>query len=121
MSKRFRKAWQQIAFLAFEVSSLNKRHWWRWIGCWFTAGFWTLASYRIERALFLLLGPAWQLVRVFLSPLIFLLRPWIGAGEISYRAEIGRGLRVLHPSLGVVISAKAQIGQNFVLVGGNCV
>ena len=80
-----------------------------------------LASYRIERALFLTRGPAWPLLKVLLSPMIFLLRPWIAAGEINYHADIGSGLRVLHPSLGVVISGKTQAGKNLVLVGGNCI
>jgi hypothetical protein len=37
---------------------------------------------------------------------LFFLRPWTGRCEIHYQADIGRGLRVLHPTLGVVISPR---------------
>jgi serine acetyltransferase len=122
MLRRFRNAWQQIEFLGYEVKRINgKGKWWRWLGCWFTATFWVIASYRIERALYLAFGPAWSLMRVILAPLIFLLRPWIGAGEISYIADLGRGLRVLHPGLGVVVTQHTHAGQHLVLTGGNCI
>ena len=43
------------------------------------------------------------------------------AHDIHYMAQIGRGLLVLHPSLGIVVSAYAQCGRNLVLTGGNCI
>jgi serine acetyltransferase len=45
----------------------------------------------------------------------------MGNCEIHYRAEIGRGLRILHPALGIVVSANAICGQNLILTGGNCI
>jgi serine O-acetyltransferase len=43
-----------------------------------------------------------------------------GRGDIHYRAEIGPGLLVLHPELGVVVSGHAVVGANLVLTGGTC-
>lgn len=60
-------------------------------------------------------------MRVFLSPIIFLFSPWLKTVEIHYKAHIDKGLLILHPSLGVVITASAIIGENLVLTGGNCI
>ncbi len=75
----------------------------------------------MSRSAYLAFGPAWSATRVALSPAFYALRPWFGGCEISYRADIGRGLRILHPGLGVVISGKAIVGENLILVGGNCI
>ncbi len=118
-----RQAYQQIAYLWYEVTRMNNRRWWRWISCWFTSSFWAIASYRLDRFFFLVFGRYWPPMRVFLSPLFFLTRPWFGQGhcEIHYRANIGRGLRVLHPALGVVVTAATIAGDNLILAGGNCI
>lgn len=112
---------QQFQYLYDEVNKMNNVHWWRWLGCWFTTPFWTVASYRIERAIFLLIGKGWSFIRIILSPLFFLLHPWFGYTEIHYRADIGRGLLILHPSLGIVINGNSIIGENLLLTGGNCI
>lgn len=52
---------------------------------------------------------------------MFLVRPWVRGAEIHYRADIGRGMRILHPGLGIVVSGKAVCGENLVLTGGNCI
>jgi len=41
--------------------------------------------------------------------------------EIHYQANIGKGLMILHASLGVVISKYAVCGEHFMLTGGNCI
>lgn len=65
------------------------------------------------------MGKPWQVIRTPLGPVRLLLRPF-GAGlEIHYMADIGPGLLILHPSLGVVISGHAVIGRDLVLTGGN--
>ena len=120
MISRINRSFQQIQFLFYEVRRMNNVHWWRWLNCWFTTSFWAVASYRLERSLFLFFGKAWSAFRIFLSPLIFLLTPWLAHSEIHYRADIGKGLLILHPSIGVVINGSAKIGENLTLTGGNC-
>ncbi len=80
-----------------------------------------LVCYRTSRALYLLLGPGWKVIRALLAPLHFLLGPWTGRYEIPAEADIGGGLLVLHGALGVVISKHARIGRNCTLAGGNCI
>jgi len=57
---------------------------------------------------------------VALSPAVALLRPWLG-DEIDYRADIGPGMLILHPNLGVVVNGESLIGARLTLVGGNCI
>lgn len=121
MITRISKSLQQVSYLFFEIERMNNVHWWRWLSCWFTTSFWAVAFYRLERTMFLLFGKAWSAFRILLSPIIFLLHPWIGHSDIHYRAEIGKGLMVLHPILGTVINGSAVIGENLILTGGNCI
>jgi serine O-acetyltransferase len=116
-----KKALQQFEYLFFELRAMNNTRWWRWLSCWFSSSFWAIAFYRIDRFCYLLFGRGWSVFRIFLSPLLFLLRPWIGYCEIHYRADIGKGLLILHPTLGIVVSGKAVCGQNLTLTGGNCI
>jgi serine acetyltransferase len=44
-----------------------------------------------------------------------------GRHEIHYQAKIGSGLKILHPSLGVVVSKWATVGTNLTLTGGNVI
>ena len=64
--------------------------------------------YRLERAAYLASGPAWPIVRLVTRPLFAVIRP--GAVDIDCRAEIGPGLMIAHPGLGIVISHHASIG-----------
>lgn len=121
MFRRAKRAVQQLGFLGRDTRGMVGRSWWRWGGVWFTGGFATVASYRLSRMAYLALGPAYSAARIPLSPLLFALRPWMGGCDIHYMADIGPGLRVLHPALGVVISAKTIAGSNLILTGGNCV
>jgi serine acetyltransferase len=121
MLARIRRAAEQLGHLAYETRRLTGDNWWRWGSVWFTDTFWALASYRLSRGSYLLLGRGWPVVRVATAPLLFAMRPWSGRCEINYLADIDRGLRILHPTLGVVISGKTVAGKYLVLVGGNCI
>src|SRR5919202_1648890 len=121
MAHRLRRAAEQIGWLAHEVQLLVGGRWWRWYTVWAGGAVWTVVSYRVDRAMFLLFGPAWALLRPLFLPLFLFFRLMGARGEIHYRASIGRGLRVLHPVLGVVVSARAVIGTNLTMVGGNCI
>jgi len=100
---------------------MNNVHYWRWVSCWFTQPFLAVASYRFNRSLYLLVGQSWSILRLFLSPIRLLISPWGGRTEIHYRADIGKGLLILHPSVGIVVSGKAIIGENLTLTGGNII
>jgi len=76
--------------------------------------------YRIERMMYLFLGENWKMIRLFFLPFIYPLSAYSNL-EISYKADIGPGITVLHASMGVVISAFAKIGKNLTLTGGNVI
>jgi serine O-acetyltransferase len=117
-----KKSLKKIDFLFYELNKMNNTRWWRWLGCWFTTSFLVIASYRMSRCFYLAFGgKLFVAIKLILSPVLFIIRPWIGDHEIHYRADIGKGLSVLHPSLGIVVSAATTAGQNLVLTGGNCI
>lgn len=102
------------------ATSVNGR-WWRWLSVPWQAGALSIIGYRLSRAAWLGLGRPYQVIHTLLAPVQLLLRPF-GAGlEIHYKADIGPGLQVLHPNLGVVVSGHAVIGRALVLTGGNCI
>jgi serine O-acetyltransferase len=120
--RRLRAAAEQLGFLAQDLRKINRSgKWWRWYGVWFGDGFNIVATYRLNRCAYLALGPVWPAAMQATRPLAFLLRPWASPCEIDYRADLGGGLRVLHPTLGAVVSAYTVAGRNLVLVGGNCI
>ena len=123
MLQSFRAAIQQLVFLRFEVSLMVNRRWWRWFGVVFSTSFLIVAIYRCDRALFLLLGRPWIFIRVLLSPIAFVLGPWIGRWHctIHYQAAIDKGLRILHPELGILVTKYAVAGQCLTLTGGNLI
>ena len=92
----------------------------RGLHSWMSRSFVGIALYRLERFGFLLLGNGWRIGRVFISPLLYLGYAYSNA-EINYLAQIGPGIKILHPSLGVVINGKAIIGSGLTLTGGNCI
>lgn len=112
---------QQLEFMIYEFRLIVNGRWWRLFSCLFSESFSVVAFYRLDRFFYLLFGNYWRILRVFLTPFLFIARPWFGRCEIHYLADIGRGLKILHPSLGVVISGYAIIGENCTLVGGNCI
>lgn len=110
----------QLHYLRHELASTVNHRWWRWLTVW-VGGVGVIISYRIDRFLFLAIGRSYAIIRPFFFPLFLLLRLLSAGHQIHYRAEIGRGLRVLHPVLGVVVSAETIAGINLCLTGGNCI
>lgn len=76
--------------------------------------------YRFERGMFLFFGKGWKFLRILILPLLQIIYAYANS-EIHYQAVIGPGLLILHASTGVVISARAKIGNNLTLVGGNII
>jgi serine O-acetyltransferase len=119
--KRIRNAFSQLGYLWYEASLLVNIHWWRWFTLWFRPGFVAVAAYRVNRFAYLLLGNGWIALRIVLSPVFFLIRPWVGRCAIPCTATIGKGLKLVHPGLGVAINGTAVCGDHLTLTGGNCI
>lgn len=121
MRTRLNKTWEQVTFLFYEIQLIISGRWWRWFTCWFSSSTTVVISYRLDRCGYLLFREAWAIGRIFLLPLFIVLRILGANHDIHYRADIGKGLKVLHPALGVVVSGHAVIGQGLILTGGNCI
>lgn len=118
---KFSAALAQLRYLGYDIRLIVNGRWWRLYSCLFSMSFCVIACYRVDRCLYLAFGPAWRAARQLLSPIAFLLGPWTSACEIHYKADIGRGFRILHPGLGVVVSGYSRIGDRFTMTGGNCI
>ena len=117
---RISEAFQQLSYLAADLSAIVNDHYYRWLTMWFAYGSAPgLIRYRLSRCMFLLIGETFTYVRVVMWPLFFILRIIGPQLDISYRADIGPGLRVLHPRFGVLVSKKAVCGRGLILTGGN--
>jgi serine O-acetyltransferase len=115
-------ALDQLRFLAHDLRRANGKHRLRWITCWLSGSIYPMVNYRLSRLLYLLLGArGFNVLRVPLMPILFLIRPWFRGCEIHYEADIGPGLIVLHPGLGAVISEFTIAGRYLTLTGGNCI
>ena len=75
----------------------------------------------MDRFSYLNFGDIWAILRILFFPLCILLKLIGSNHEIHYKADIGKGLNILHGSLGLVISAHARIGNNIVFSGGNAI
>lgn len=119
--RQITEALQQLNYLFCEIGLIvNGKHW-RWFTCWFGGSAGIILSYRMDRFFYLLLGDAWALIRIFFFPCFLILRLISAPHEIHYRSKIDQGLKILHGSLGVVISGNAVIGRYLTLTGGNCI
>jgi serine acetyltransferase len=116
---RWQLAGEQFSFMGHELRLLTQGKPVRWLVLFFEPSAGVLISYRLDRSGFLLCGPAWTGLRLLALPLWLLLRLLSCRHEICFQAEIGRGLRVLHPTLGVVVHGDAIVGRNCILSGGN--
>lgn len=111
----------QCFYLIYELKCIVNNRWWRWLTCWFSSSTGVIVSYRIDRFGFLLFRRAWPILRLFVMPIFWFLRLLGANHEIHYSADIGPGLKVLHGSLGVVVSGVAVAGRHLTLTGGNCI
>ncbi len=114
-------AFDQIKFMIYEIKLIVNHRWWRWVTCWLGGCTGVIISYRLDRFGFMLFNRIWPALRILFYPLFLFLRLISHGHEIHYSADIGKGLKILHPSLGVVVSGYAVIGLNLELTGGNCI
>ncbi len=110
----------ELTRLSGDLRRAVNGRWWRYISVTLSPGFLAIATYRLERALYLRWPAVWPPARVALSPVLLILSAFSAALDLPYRADIGSGLSVLHPALGLVVSPHAVIGEHVVFVGGNC-
>ena len=82
---------------------------------------WINISYRIDRLLFLIFSNTYPGVRPIFFPFFLFSALLGGRHEIHYRAEIGRGLKIWHGSLGTVVSGFTVAGDCLNLTGGNII
>lgn len=92
----------------------------RWLTIFLNPSTWVHVNYRFERAMYLATGRWWRVLRVAVLPIQALMYPWIGNCDISYMSDLGGGLAILHPALGVVIGRYVVVGEDCVFTGGNC-
>jgi serine acetyltransferase len=92
----------------------------RFINVLLSRSFVGILLYRVERSLYLVLGKNYKFIRILLLPVFNLWRAYSNC-ELHYRASIGKGILILHPSLGVVVNGQCVIGDYPIFVGGNCI
>lgn len=111
----------QLQYLWHELGLIKGVRMSRLIFMFFETPALVVVSYRLQRSACLLTGSLWPLVRIAIFPLVLVLRILGAKHEISYRADIGRGLQISHPVLGIVVHGSAVIGSSCHLAGGNSI
>jgi serine O-acetyltransferase len=111
---------EQLRFLFHELCLQTGGKPERWLVIFFeSAG--VVLSYRLDRFGYLIFGKPWRAVRIVFWPVFLFFRLLSCRHEICYKAEIGCGLCIRHPTLGVVVHGEAIIGKNCLLLGGNSI
>ncbi len=116
-----RPALGQFRFLAHELRLLTHGKSSRWLVLFFEPSAGVIISYRLDRCGYLLCGQIWTALRVLFLPGFWFLRLLSCRHEICFKAAIGRGLQVWHPTLGVVVHGDAMVGNDCILYGGNSI
>jgi serine O-acetyltransferase len=111
----------QFRYLKCDLDRAVNGRWWRWVGVLLQPGTLSIVGYRFSRAAYLAIGKPYRALHLLLRPIHLLVRPFAAGLEIHYAAEIGPGLLVLHPNLGIVVSGSAVAGADLTLTGGNCI
>ncbi|HEX3625695.1 MAG TPA: serine acetyltransferase [Verrucomicrobiae bacterium] len=115
------EAASQLRYLAHELRLITGGKPIRWLILFFEPSAGVVISYRIDRFFFLIFGDYWTLLRIAAFPVFFLLRLLSCRHELCWRADFGKGLRILHPTLGVVAAGEAVVGEDCTLCGGNSI
>ena len=115
------KATEQLCWLGYELALSVNHKWWRWVTLFSNGNTFVTISYRLDRFFYLLFARYYVVIRVLLFPFFVLFNLLGSRHEIHYQANIGKGLKILHASLGVVVSKYAVCGEHLTLTGGNCI
>jgi len=110
----------QFNYLKKDVTRLLGKNKWRILVVFFSRVFVGIFWYRIDRGLYLLIGNKYKFIRIILSPFFYMVQAYSNL-DLHYESDIGPGIKILHSSVGVVISGMAKIGKNVTLTGGNVI
>jgi len=110
----------QLRCLSGDVKQILGKNKWRILVIFFSRVFAGVFWYRVDRSLYLLMGKSYKYVRIIFTPFFYLVQAYSNM-DIHYTANIGPGLSVLHPSVGIVIAGNTIIGKNLTLSGGNII
>lgn len=110
----------QLAYFYHDVRRMLGSHKIRIFYIWLSRSFAGVGLYRLERSLYLVFGTYYKYLRIPFLLIINMIQAYSNI-EINYQAKIKGGLVILHPSMGIVISGKANIGKNLTLTGGNVI
>lgn len=111
---------QQLIFFKQDLHRIIGKYRIRIIHIWLSRVFWGILMYRLERGIFLAIGRPYEFIRVIFTPILNLIQSYSNI-DLHYKSDIKGGIKVLHPSNGVVISGLAVIGSNLTLTGGNLI
>ena len=110
----------QFKFFIQDVKRMLGKNRLRILHIWLSRVFWGVFLYRLERSLYLVIPKIYGIARIPFIPLFNIIQAYSNI-DIHYKSEIKGGLIVLHPSVGVVISGQAVVGENLTLTGGNVI
>lgn len=112
------KQWRYLAQDARRVMRTDRNiHWMFFL----SKNFFAVFCYRFSRFWYLFLGPFYTPCRILFFPWILLVRPWFGLCDIPCQADIGPGLLIGHPTLGVAVTKWLVAGRNLLLYGDNVI
>lgn len=111
---------QQFIYFRQDLKRIIGKYRIRIIHIWLSRVFWGILIYRLERGIYLTIGPPYQFIRVIFIPIFNLIQSYSNI-DLNYKSDLKGGINVLHPSNGVVISGFAVIGRNITLTGGNII
>jgi serine acetyltransferase len=111
---------EQLKYFLKDYQAHAGRQKMRMLLLWMNPAIIGLLGFRIDRGFFLLFKGYWKYLRLIFLPLFYLIYI-ISRIDIHYKANIGYGLKILHSSLGIVISGETKIGNYLTLTGGNCI
>ena len=111
---------EQLKYFLKDYQANAGRQKMRMLLLWMNPSIIGILVYRIDRGFFLLFKDSWKYIRLIFLPIFYLIIV-ISKIELPYKADIGYGLKILHSTLGIVISEEAKIGNYLTLTGGNCI
>jgi serine acetyltransferase len=114
-------ALEQLRYLGHELRLITGGKSLRWLVLFFEPRAGVVISYRLDRGAYLCAGKAWTALRVLAFPMFLFLRVLSCHHEICFKAKIGKGLQIWHPTLGIVVNGDAIIGDHCLFYGGNSV
>lgn len=109
---------EQLKFFISDYRRAAGRNKMRMLFIWMSWGIIGIFLYRLERGLFLLMGSGYKYFRLLFLPLLNIIQS-LSRLDIPYTTDIGPGMVVLHPVMGITINGSSKIGCNLILTGGN--